>query len=154
MSRDVSLDNFEAYELVSPEAYELFGDRVLYMFNKEFLQDVDKFISDLKKDTGCSSVYVNTWKWGGGYVASGLRDLSALAGSLGSQHYLGNAFDLKFKGITIDEAYDYLLANQAKYPAIKRIEDLDYTRSNNKYGGWLHLDGKDDGKSTIKVFLP
>ena len=60
----------------------------------------------------------------------------------------GLALDLKFKGCTVKEAYNYLLHNQQKYSRIRRIENIDFTPT------WLHVDGVDSGKNEIHVFKP
>lgn len=148
----MKLDNFKLYELVSKQVYGLIGDSAWKLLDEDFLLDVDKLVSDLKQDTECSSVVVNDWYWGRSYNQSGFREASSTVGGSRSQHRLGKAVDLKFVGITIEEALNYLLANKDKYPAIRRYENTNYTVSSNKYGGWLHLDGKGTGK--LRGFNP
>lgn len=138
----VKLKNFRVEELVSSHLYQLLGDNSWSLFNGEFLVEVDQFVSDIKEDLGCKSVVINDWLWNGPFTQSGFREANSTTGSKKSQHRQGNALDLKFVGITIDEALDYLIKHQDRYPYIKRYEDLSATRSTNKYGGWLHLDGK------------
>ena len=144
MHTNVKLENFALYELISKQVMDLLGANAWALFNVGFLKDVDRLTTDLKKDTKCEGVIINDWKWHGSYTQSGFREANSTTGSSRSQHKQGNAFDLKFNGITVDEALEYLIKYQDKYPHIKRYELLDYTRSTNKYGGWLHLDGKLD----------
>lgn len=153
MNEPLTLSNFKLYELVNKRVIDLLGDNAWSLFNSEFVKDVDRLVSDLKKDTKCTSCIVNDWNWGGGYTQSGFREADSDVGATKSQHRIGNALDLKFVGITIDEALDYLAKGQDKYPSIRRYEMLDYTRSNNKYGGWLHLDGKLD-EPTLRGIIP
>lgn len=144
MHNPIALSNFNLHELISKQVMDLLGSNAWSIFNAPFVIDVDKFVTDLKRDTDCTACIINDWKWGGQYTESGFREYSSGTGASKSQHKLGNAFDLKFNGITIDEALAYLLEHQDKYPHIKRYELLAYTRSTNKYGGWFHLDGKLD----------
>jgi len=148
------LNNFIIQELVSENAYELLGEQSLKLLNLDLIKDIDKFVSELKVNTNCESVLINNWFWNGSYSQSGFRESSSKVGSIKSQHRYGNAFDLKFVGITLDEALEYLLTNQNNYPAITRYELLAYTRSDNKYGGWLHLDGKESGYSRLYGYRP
>lgn len=142
MYNPIDLMNFRVYELVSKQIFDILGSNSWSLFNREFIKDVDKFITDLKKDEGCTSCIVNDWYWQGGYEQSGFREANSDVGSPKSRHRVGNALDLKFVGCTLDTALDYLITNQDRYPNIRRYENLEYTRSSNKYGGWLHLDGK------------
>lgn len=148
------LTNFALYELVSKPVWDLLGGQAIKLFNQGFISDVDQFITDLKADTTCTAVYVNDWYWGGAFTDSGYRDRSSTVGSSGSQHRKGCALDLKFVGISLDSAYEYLLANQRKYPHIKRVESLEHTRRNNRFGGWLHVDGLVVHKGRLYVFNP
>ena len=144
MYTPIKLKNFKLYELVSTEVMALLGSNAWGLFNANFVQDVDRLVTDLKRDTTCKSVVVNDWYWGGGYSQSGFREFNSTVGAHKSQHKQGNALDLKFVGISKEEALDYLITNKDRYSAIKRYENLEYTTNNNKYGGWLHLDGKLD----------
>lgn len=152
MYQPVKMINFRLYELVSKQVFEMLGSNAWSLFNSEFLLDVDKFVTDLKKDTDCSSVIINDWYWKGSYEQSGFREANSTTGVSKSQHRIGNALDLKFVGCTLDEALEYLVTNASKYPNIRRYENLSSTRSDNKYGGWLHVDGK--GEGTLKGFNP
>jgi len=104
--------NFSLEELVSPEVHNLLGELAYKLFNPELLRDIDKLATNLKTSTGCTACMINDWSWKGNYTQSGFREASSTVGSKGSQHRYGNAFDLKFVGITLDEALEYLLTNQ------------------------------------------
>lgn len=140
--------NFRIEELVSPNLYELLGNNAWKLFDEEFLKDVDRFVSDLKRDLGVKSVTVNNWLWNGRFTQSGYREMNSSTGSPRSAHKRGLALDLKFNGCTVKEACNYLLHNQQKYSRIRRIEDVDSTPT------WLHVDGVDSGKNEIHVFKP
>lgn len=150
----LQLMNFKSYELVGSRVHNLLGDNSLKLFKENFLFDMDNFVTDLKADLGCKSVVINDWFWGGAYDDSGYRDNLSTEGSSTSFHRKGMALDLKFVGISLDQAYEYLLKNKYRYPSIKRVESLNATRSNNKYGGWLHIDCKPTGLTDIYVFNP
>jgi len=150
VSHMLKLDNFRAEELVSPAVWSLLGDKSLLLFDEPFLIDVDRFVSDLKRDTNCSAVVVNNWFWQGHFTQSGFREHTSSVGSKRSQHRLGKAVDLKFKGgVGVRTAYSYLIEHQERYPMIKRVEDLDFTPT------WLHVDAKKvKGVDRIYLFTP
>ena len=148
MYKPVCMKHFKLYELVSPEVMNLLGSNAWCLFNEAFIQDVDRFVDDIKQDLGCEKVIINDWKWGGGYTQSGFRELSSDVGAPNSQHRQGNGLDLKFGGITLDQAYHYILAMDHLYPAITRVENINHTPT------WLHLDGKDTGLDGIYAFNP
>lgn len=124
----------------------LIGSNAWSILDKELLKDIDKFVTDIKQDLGCEAVTINNWKWGGLFTQSGFREADSKVGSPKSMHKEGRAFDLKFKGITTKEAFDYLMENQERYPAIKRVEDLRDAPT------WLHVDSKDMERNSIYVF--
>lgn len=146
MYKPVKMDNFNLHELVSPTVMDLLGSNAWGLFNEDLLLDMDRFVTDLKNDLGCKSVTINNWKWGGKRTQSGFRERTSTVGGVKSQHREGNAFDMQFKGITVQEAFDYLIANQKRYPAIKRVEDLRDAPT------WLHIDAKDVERDSIYVF--
>lgn len=142
------LKNFRVEELVSSHLYQLLGENAWKLFDKEFLLDVDQYVSDLKRDLGVESVTINNWLWNGGFTQSGFRELSSEVGAAKSAHKSGMALDLKFKGCSVEDACKHLLINQAKYSKIRRIESIDFTPT------WLHVDCKETGKDQIHIFNP
>lgn len=142
----MELKNFKVQELVSPAVYDLLGDDAIRLLDSAFLTDVDKFITDVKKDLKVKSVTVNDWLWKGNYTQSGYREFKTTVGAKKSSHKSGLAVDLKFKGATNKDCYDYLLKNQHRYPRIRRIETLEATPT------WLHVDGVQTNKDEIHVF--
>lgn len=144
----MSMVNFRIEELVSPHLYELLGSNSWKLFDEEFLKDMDRFTSDVKRELGVKSVTVNNWLWNGNFTQSGFREQNTSTGAPRSAHKLGKAVDLKFNGCTVEDAYKYLLKNQEKYSTIRRIEDINYTPT------WLHVDSVDSGRSGIHVIKP
>jgi len=142
------MNNFRIEELVSSHLFQLLGDNAWKLFDKGFLEDVDKFVTDIKRDLGVKSVTVNNWLWNGKFSQSGFREQNSSTGVTKSTHKMGMALDLKFNGCTIREAYNYLLKNQSKYSRIHRVESLEFTPT------WLHIDCRDVGKKEIHVFNP
>ena len=142
------MNNFRLEELVSKEVYELLGDRAWLLLDMSLLRDLDKFVTDLKSDTNCTAVIINDWLWGGNFNQSGFREHSSEVGAKGSWHREGGGDDLKFKGITALEAYNYLRKKQFKYPAIKRVENPEVTKT------WLHIDSKSGFGPGLYKFNP
>jgi len=142
------MNNFKIQELVSKELYGMIGDNAIKLFSPLLLSDLDRFASDIKKDLGVRSVVINDWLWGGAYNQSGFREMGSDTGVPNSMHKKGGAFDLKFKGCTIQQAFKYLIANQDKYPHIRRVENIQHTPT------WLHIDDKPVDYLGIHVFNP
>jgi hypothetical protein len=143
------LDNFTVEELVPESTFNAHGSKAFKMIDNKFLHDVDRFITDLKRDKNCGSVYINTWLWGGHFFNSGLRELKSGVGRKRSEHKKANAYDLKFKDGFLQIAYEYLIENQEKYPNIRRVENISVTPT------WLHLDGKEHNNGDkIHTFYP
>ena len=138
--------NFKIQELVSKEVYDLLGENAWKLFDSALLVDVDNLVSDLKKDLGCTAATVNNWYWEGNFTQSGFREKSSDVGSTGSMHRVGGALDLKFSGITVADAYNYLIRNQDRYTSINRVESLEDAPT------WLHVDNKNMNRRTIYVF--
>lgn len=142
------MKHFKLYELVSPQVMELLGSNAWSLFNENFLKDVDNLVDDLKRDLGCKGVIVNDWKWEGRFTQSGFREANSGVGAPSSEHKQGNALDFKFRGITVSQAYHYLIRYQDRYPNITRVENIEHTPT------WLHVDGKDTGKAELYIFNP
>ena len=146
--------HFNLYDLVPRDVFELLGSNAWALLNTDLCRDLDKFVDDLIHQTSCTGVVINNWNKDGWYEESGFRVYDSGTGSRKSQHKQGNAFDLKFIGIDLVTAYQFLIANQTRYPSIKRVEDISYTTRDNEYGGWLHIDGKDTHSKGLYVFKP
>jgi hypothetical protein len=119
---------FHPYELVDKETYEKLGYDSLSLFKPFALQALD----DLREFFGVP-ITVNNWWNGGSFQWRGLRNSSCPQYSAGSQHSIGNAFDLDVQGFTAEQARsriieckDHLLLHK-----IMRLE-----------GGvnWVHFD--------------
>lgn len=101
------------------------------------LIDVAEFI----RTTTGRPVTINNYATGGQYKESGLREQNTTTGAKKSAHKLGLAIDVKVKGMTGREMYDWAIKHA--YPlyqlGVRRIEDVSLTPT------WLHLDLKEHG---------
>ena len=119
---------FRPYEIVDRATYDRFGIASFNLFNPDALQALD----DLREFFDVP-VVVNNWKTGGPFQWRGFRNPRCPQYRAGSQHSLGNAFDLDIQGFTAEQARsriieckDHLLLHK-----IMRLE-----------GGvnWVHFD--------------
>jgi hypothetical protein len=144
----MKLINFRLEELVGPETFERLGDNCWKLFNQNFLLDVDKFVSDLKRDLGVRGVTVNNWLWKGNFKQSGFREQNTSVGAPRSQHKQGNALDMKFNGCTVAQALAYLEINKSRYPFITTVENIAFTPT------WLHVDGRVTDSTSLRYVNP
>lgn len=101
------------------------------------------------RDTLGKSVTINNWATGGQYKESGLRSLTTTTGAKKSAHKEGKAIDIKVKGMTAKQVYDWCLLHKDELYSlgIREIEDQRYTSS------WVHL-GTRGNHLAIKIIKP
>ena len=133
-------------------------DTIKKMLHMPYWNDLDKLVSDLKKEGIIDHAVINNWymhehcletfthevrQW------SGLRIPGCGEGSPTAQHYKGGASDmLCFKdGKKVDSELirKYIIKNQKKYPNIKGIE---------REVSWVHTDDKERAKGLWAFYNP
>ncbi len=119
--------HFSAKELVDPHTYAKYGEAAFMFLRPELLIALDK----LREFFGVP-VYVNDWDRDGQYHWSGLRTIECTIGATLSAHRLGAGSDLKIKGVDPAVAQKEIIANQLKFPEIRRMEKDTAT--------WSHID--------------
>jgi len=94
-------------------------------------------------------VTINNYATGGKYKESGLRDVNTTTGAKRSAHKEGKAIDIKVKGMTAKEVYEFCLANSDTLYAmgIREIEDQRFTAT------WVHLSTRGNWER-IKIIKP
>lgn len=94
-------------------------------------------------------VTINNYATGGQYKESGLRDINTKTGAKKSAHKEGKAIDIKVKGMTAKEVYDWCLLKQMELYAlgIREIEDNACTPT------WTHLSTRGNWLA-IKIIKP
>jgi len=118
---------FKIYELVDPQTYHKFGDDKSWWF---ITPEVVQFI-DLMRDT-YGKIIINDWFWGGSYKWSGFRTPESPDYSYWSQHSRGNATDMKFQDVTVEEVREDLKERWNDYGVFPITIEKDV--------GWLHAD--------------
>lgn len=134
--------NFSLQELVPPTTFDRLGEGAWNLLSEPALRSLqairDRF----------GPVTVNDWHRGGLYRESGFREMNTTTGAPKSAHKRGEAFDLKFPEYTVREVYDYILDNSHEFPYIRRMENIESTRT------WLHFDVVEHTGKGIRVFKP
>ena len=94
-------------------------------------------------------VTINNYATGGKYKESGLRDVNTTTGAKRSAHKEGKAIDIKVKGMTAKEVFDWCLDHQMELYAmgIREIEDNKFTPT------WTHLATRGNHLA-IKIIKP
>ena len=138
-------ENFHLDEFIHPDYMRKFGQNALWFIDHRIVT----IAQELRTDLGVP-ITINNYETGGQYKSSGLRVQSAKIGAKYSQHKYGRAIDCKFKGITIQEAFDFLMHNQVKYfnLVLTTIENIEHTPT------WLHLDCRLTGLTEYKIVNP
>lgn|SRR3990167_2247442 len=108
------------------------------------------------RDTIGLPVTINNWATGGHYHESGLRSLTTKTGAKKSAHKplpehggIGKAIDIKIKGMTGQQMFDWALKHQMELYAlgVREIENAVFTKS------WLHLSTRGNHLA-IKIIKP
>ena len=137
-------EHFRIEELVSPEAFQMLHEDVLW---SAFDEDLLKAADWLRERYGRCTI--NNWLWSGGFTQSGLRTKDSRFYSPGSQHSIGCALDMKFSDYSAEYIRDDLaameLAGEEIPRGIRRIE---------RGVSWLHIDCKETNQATIYWFNP
>lgn len=133
-------ESFDIREVVHPHIYNhpAIGVRCIDFIHPE----AGNTLEAIKLATG-DVITINDWLWKGidnaQYVDSGLRLPGESPYALFSSHRFGCGFDLKFKNMTAQEAYDFILKNQHLFPHITRMESDNYTIKGRKTP-WIHIE--------------
>lgn len=135
-------ENFILQELVAPEIYKARGDAAWELLDSRALLTLQQ----LRKQFGPTTV--NSWHAGGHFSESGLRVFSSTTGAVYSQHKYGRAFDCKFKQVTPQEAYEFILLNGTEFPFLTTLEEIGFTST------WLHFDVRLNTSDRIRIVKP
>jgi hypothetical protein len=137
-------DRFVIQEYVSEQVYNKYGHRAKRFICKTLVSATTQLVIDLEaKYCRPVSCTINSWKWGGSRVASGLRMIGTHYYSITSAHAWGKGDDKQFafkdgdkETIPTVEVYDFILENQEKYYdlGIRRMEHIKDATS------WIHWD--------------
>lgn len=138
--------NFYLKEFVPKEIYSKWGDASLWFIDSRIIQ-IAQFIRERhgKPVTINGTLNGHTYQYSGFDPPGGYRKASSL-----SQHRFGRAVDLKFSGMTVQEAYKDIIDNQDIYLKIglTTVENIGSTPS------WLHIDIRKTNMNSIKIVNP
>lgn len=122
---------FDVREWVDERTWRLLGANSAYLVDPKIIR-----VADLLRTLAGSPIVVNSWSWGGKYVASGFRAVWEQTGGVLSQHRCGRAGDFKSNSLSPTRLYRIITANKDEFIAagLSTVENLDFTP------GWLHCD--------------
>ena len=135
-----AVKHFITQELVSPEAFALYGDRCLAMFPAGVLDS----LSALREAFG-APITCNDWHANGSHKYSGQRPQTCPIGAKNSQHKLWMAFDLRAHDM---DALRGLICARGREFGVTRMEASFYTPT------WVHIDFKPTGSGKLYIFTP
>jgi len=138
-------ENFKLSEFIDKETYQKYGTKSLWFIDKRIV-NIAQFIRSRHK----MAVTINNWSSGGSYSLSGFRPPQATIGAKMSQHRYGRAIDVKISGMTPQELYQDILANERLYMKVglTTIENIEATPT------WNHLDIRETDIDHILVVDP
>lgn len=120
-------EHFIIQELVSPETYNVRGDKAWELLDVTMLMTLDRLRDRYGK------MIINNWKWGGNRKWSGLRIPESPYYSTYSQHSFGNAADVIFGSVTAEAVRKEILENPDDH-AFEFITSIELEVF------WLHFD--------------
>lgn len=135
-----AVKHFITQELVSPEAYELYGDDAVLQFRPEVL-----CVPDLLREALGAPIWCNNWDAGGKKKYSGQRPTTCPIGAKNSMHKKWEAFDLYSSDL---EALRNLVMLRGREFGITRMEASFYTPT------WVHIDFKVTNSGKLYIFTP
>lgn len=138
---------FITQEFVPPEVYNKFGERSIEHMDERMIITANQ----LRQRYG--PTYINTWSFMtnmNGTRYRGFRPtmldsdpITNTRFARKSMHYFGEALDLSFQEIEIEEVYGDILKNRRLFPYIHRMEANPTS--------WIHVDCKDEFYDTIVI---
>ncbi|KKN74681.1 hypothetical protein LCGC14_0388830 [marine sediment metagenome] len=138
--------NFHLKEFIDKKTYQKWGEASLWFIDPRIIQ-VAQFIRTRhgKAITINGTLNGHTYNYSGFDPPRGYRKATSL-----SQHQFGRAVDLKFSGMTVQEAYKDIIDNQDVYLKIglTTVENIEATPS------WLHIDIRETRMDVIKIVNP
>ena len=138
--------NFYLHEFIDKKTHKRFGSASIWFIDPRIIQ-VAQFIRDRHK----KPITINNWSSGGQYNYSGFDPPGGYRKSTSlSQHRFGRAADLKFSGMTVQEAYKDIMENQDIYlkVGLTTVENIKATPT------WLHIDIRETKMDEIKIVNP
>jgi len=136
----ITSKKFEIHELVPKTLFNNVHEEALWrMVPEQLIDNVDR----LKDTFNEGTMTINNYYWGGDREWSGLRTKESPWYSEHSMHTVFGATDSVWSSYSAEEVRKYILANQHKFPGIRRIEGN---------VSWLHQDIKETGMGEIYVF--
>lgn len=143
--------HFIVEELVPESFFKKYQGRSRWFIQPQLLSLIDFF-----RERFSVPVLINDWKFGGDFQYSGFRPSDCAIGAKYSQHKLGAAADMKFEGMLVQEVYHDIMNNQELYQeaGLRAVESISYTTAGNAWGGWIHADVRNTGKSKLLIVKP
>lgn len=138
--------NFEIREFIDKKTFNRFGEASIWFIDPRII-----LVAQFIRERHGVPVTINNWSSGGQYNYSGFDPPGGYRKSTSlSQHRFGRAADLKFKGMTVQEAYKDIMDSQALYlkVGLTTVEGISHTPT------WLHIDVRTTKMDTIKVVNP
>jgi len=140
--------HFDIKEIVHPEFIIEHGEEKMIKLFKSYAPNTLIGLETLREWVD-EPITINDYKYGGGFINSGLRHPSDHLGSELSAHRFFLAMDCKFKGRTIKDIQEDILMNAHMHPNIVRMEDYRDTPT------WLHCQfSMREPNQQINIFRP
>ncbi len=134
--------NFVIQEFVPEEIYFGFGDKSTW-----FVDPIIIKVAQFFRDRYGISITINDWHTGGKRNLSGCRPPSTKLGARLSQHKMGRAVDLKWKGLDPEAIRKDIKENQKEFLAVGLTAVEEGTDT------WLYVDCRATGMNEI-YFVP
>lgn len=136
---------FKTQEFVSKTIYTQWGEKALW-----FIDPRIRKLANFTRKFFNKPVTINNWHTGGAFDQRGFREPESTVGAKLSQHRFGRAIDINVSGMTSNQVYDTILANEKVFmdAGLTCLEDKVDTVS------WTHLDCRYTGLDKILIVKP
>lgn len=137
--------HFKIQELVPESIYKRFGENSWWFIDSHLVE-----LLDFMREYWGKPITINNWHEGKERQESGFRLPKTETGGDLSQHKFGRAADIHVEGMTPEEVYNDIIANQNIFMehGLTTMEDITMTKT------WNHVDIRDTGKDYILIVKP
>ena len=137
--------HFDIREFVSKHTWDEWGMRSLWFLDPRLIT-----LAEFTREWFGAPMMINNWHIGYSYQNRGYRHPESSVGASEGQHRFGRALDFNIKGLSSDQVYDEILANEKDFmlAGITTLENKQYAKT------WTHMDIRNTGSANILIVNP
>lgn len=138
-------DYFQIEEFVPPSIFSKYGQNSLWFIDPKIIN-----LATAYRKYFDAPITINNWHNSGTFSLRGYRPPDSDVGAQLSQHKFGRAFDCNVVGMTPQDMYKAIIANQVYFMSfgLTTLENIEFTKT------WLHSDVRQTNQPTLLIVNP